>query len=317
MERRVRPLLPVLLVAGLVLTGCSSGGDSQSSIGGAAPAADRAQAPALAGDADGANASGGGGGGAVGEPLTVGDDPAALARGTVAGTAVVRTGDLSVRVDDLRAAADQAARLTRDAGGVVASERSEGSARGEGHAAAELVLRVPPERFDEVLGRLAALGEERGRGVSTTEVGDELVDLESRLATQRASVDRVRALLAEATDLGQVVQVEAELTRRTADLESLQARLAALQDSVQLSTISLRFDTERETAGDAGLPGFLDGLAGGWAALTAAASVLAATAGALLPFLPLLLLLALGVSRLRRRAGASAPAPAGPPAAAA
>lgn len=54
---------------------------------------------------------------------------------------------------------------------------------------------MPPEGLDELISRLAALGQERSRSLGTEEVGDELVDLQVRLGTQRASVERVRALL--------------------------------------------------------------------------------------------------------------------------
>ena len=289
-------LAPLLLAAALALSGCSAGSDDSSE-----------SAAASGGDTA---ASDSGGGAAVPAPAAPAEDTTteSLARVDVSGSAVVRTAELGVRVERVRAAADRAGQLVRDAGGQVAAERADGAAMDGGFENAELTLRVPPERFDEVLRQLAALGEERSRATSTEEVGDELVDLESRLATQRASVERVRALLAEASDLGQVVQVEAELTRRTADLESLQARLAALSERVGMSTVVLRLDSEDSPASAAGAPGFLDGLRGGWDALLASARVAGAVVGALLPFLPLLALAAYGAHRLRRRpAAASTP----------
>lgn len=270
-------IAPVLLAA-VLLAGCTASSDDTAAGDSSAASGGGAAAPAPAP-----------------EPATE-----SLARVDVTGSAVVRTAELGVRVDDVRAAADRAARAVRGAGGHVAAERADGAAIEGGYESAELSLRVPPERFDEVLGRLADLGEERHRSVSTEEVGDELVDLQSRLATQRASVERVRALLAEAQDLTQVVQVEAELTRRTADLESLQARLAALEDRVALSNILLRLDSEDSPAA-AGTPGFLDGLRGGWQALLATARVTGAVVGALLPFVPLVLLAVVVAVRVRRR----------------
>ena len=297
----------------LLLAGCS-GDDSASTAGGDTAPASRDTA-GLSATGGGAGSGSGGGGGEQAlspEDAVPGAGDTTLARVSVASSAVVRTGDLFVVVEDVRAAAGTAVAVTREAGGEVASERADG---GDGLAAAELVLRVPPERFDDLVDRVAALGEERNRSTSSTPVGDELIDLESRLATQRASVERVRALLAEATDLGQVVQIEAELTRRTADLESLQARLAALQDSVELSTLTVRLQAEDgSTAGAGELPGFLDGLRGGWELLVSTATVVAAATGALVPFLPLLALAGWVALRLRRRRGpVGPPQPAPPP----
>lgn len=161
-------------------------------------------------------------------------------------------------------------------------------------------LRVPPTAFDATVADLVGLGEERHRRLSTEDVGEQIVDIEARLATQRASVERVRALLAEADALGEVVTIESELTKRTADLESLEARLGALEARVELSTISVTFDSSgKPVIGDA--LGFGDGLAAGWSALTTAGRALAVTTGAVLPFLPLVLLAAWLGPRARSR----------------
>jgi hypothetical protein len=277
-----------------LLAGCSGGEDSaMSSDAGAASAPELAQ-----GLSDSAGPRPGPAGGV---------DRTRWRGSTPVGSAVIRTAELDVQVDGVRAAADAAGRLARDAGGGVELERA-----GAGDlASAELRLRVPPERFDEVLTQLSELGEERSRTLSTEEVGDQLVDLDSRLATQRASVERVRALLAEAGDLGEVVQIEAELTRRTADLESLQARRAALGEQVALSTVVLRLQGDDGDDVVAGAPGFLDGLRGGWEALAATALVLATVTGALVPFVPFVLLAVWLTVRLRRRRPAAAPVPSG------
>ena len=294
-----RPLLAAAVLAGLLLTGCTGGEqDAASSAGAAVESSDQA-APAMAlTDAAAPPAA---------APPT-GDTPAgsaALGRVVPAGAALIRTADLGVRVDDVRAAADRALDIAVAAGGTLASERSEGTGA---ERSARLVLRVPPDRFDATVAALAALGAEQSRSLGTEDVTDQVVDLESRLATQRASVERVRALLDEAQDLGEVVQVEGELTRRTADLESLQARLAALTERVELSTITVTLYGGQATAPvDDEVVGFADGLRSGWAAFLATARVLAATTGALLPFLPIALVAWLAW-RLRARRGA-VPAP--------
>jgi hypothetical protein len=119
----------------------------------------------------------------------------------------------------------------------------------------------------------------------------------------------VRALLEEAERLADVVQVEGELTRRTADLESLQARLAAVRGQVEQSTITVSLVGDAAAVAAATGPrGFSDGLAAGWDALVAVTRALGVTAGALLPFSPLLLLVGVLVWRSRRRPSAPASA---------
>ena len=67
----------------------------------------------------------------------------------------------------------------------------------------------------------------------------QVVDVNSRVDSMTASVARVRALLAQATSIADVISIESELSVREANLESLQQQQAALGGQVALSTISL------------------------------------------------------------------------------
>lgn len=305
MRRSPVPALSALLLAGLLLAGCSTGGDAESVVAGsggsaagdaaAGGVADPGAVPApAAGDGTGGGRTDG-----LDSPLTV------VSRRAAAGASLIRTADLSVRVDDVRRAADEAGRITAAAAGQVSAEERSGSGD---ESSAVVVLRVPPAAFDDVLGRLAALGEEQERRVGTQDVHEQVVDLASRVATQKASVARVRALLDQADDLGEVVQVEGELTQRTADLESLQSRLAALEEQVELSTVTLRLHADDDRIGPAAAPGFLDGLAAGWDAVLVSLRLVGVTIGAVLPFTPLLLVVGLLVHRSLARRAAGGPA---------
>jgi len=281
-----RSLAPLAVVA-VLLTGCTGGSSDTASSGSAGAMADApaaAQAPAPAGGA-------------------APDAAAPLGRITPATAAVIRTGELEVVVRDVATAADDAARLVAAAGGQLEADER---ARDGGPQRAVLRLRVPPAQFDATVAGLAGLGEERTRRLGSQDVTEQVVDLDSRLATQRASVARVQALLAEATDLGEVVTIEGELTKRTADLESLQGRLAALTAQVDLASISLRLTAQDSPEAAAGGPlGFGDGLREGLDALLAVGRAVGVTAGALLPWSPVLLLAGALVRRARRRPAAT------------
>ncbi len=300
MRRSPVLLLAVLLAALLALTGCSGAGDDADS---STETAAESAADGGGGGQDG-GATGGNGGAGPGTDPAAPAAPEQVVSGRVVapGAALVRTAELTVQVDDVRKAADEAARLAVAAAGTVASEERSGT--GE-DASAVVRLRVPPAAFDDTVSRLADLGDELDRRLGTTDVTDQVVDLESRLATQRASVARVRALLDGAERLADVVQIEGELTRRTADLESLQARLAAVRGQVDQSTIALTLvGGEAAVAAASGPRGFSDGLAAGWDALVAVSRALGVTAGALLPFSPVLLVVGALVWRSRRRPSA-------------
>jgi hypothetical protein len=209
---------------------------------------------------------------------------------------VIRTARIAVQVKDTRAAADSAVALaTAEQGRVDSDQRI---AAGDGQAT--LVLRVPPATVESTLSALGKLGTETDRSVSDKDVTSESVDVASRIATQRASVGRVRALLARAQSLTDITRIEGELTSREATLESLQNRQKALAGQVDLAAITVTLSGSAVPTGPVQHAGFTDGLSGGWAALKGTARVLAVVGGALLPWSWLLALVLAGRAAWRR-----------------
>lgn len=271
-------LAPAVTVAAL-LAGCSSGsGDS----GGATEAAGGEAAMTMPRDAS-VSADGA----APGNSGTARERTAA--RVLPAERDIVYRGSITVRVRDVSRAADRAAFAAEQADGVVASQQTtldpgRGGRRGYGEA--RLTLRVPPAQFGPTLDALGRLGRELERSRSAEDVTTQLADVDARVRSQERSVERLRTLLGEADTVGEVVQIESELARREADLESLQAQLARLRDVTDLAT----FDVLLVARPDPAPPspdddlGFLSGLRGGWEALVAAALVTLTVVGAVLPF---------------------------------
>jgi hypothetical protein len=227
---------------------------------------------------------------------------------------IIRTASLTVRVRDVPKALDEARAAAGAAGGYVGRETTSRDA--EGRERTRVVLRVPSDAYEEVLKDLEGAGRLLERSARAEDVTEQVVDVESRIRTQRASVARIRELMDQATKLADVVQLEGELSARQADLEALLARQASLKDRTSLATITLSLTEApvgRPAAEDDG-PGFGDALSGGWDAFLTTLRWIALVLGAVLPFaaaLGLLALLWLRVvrPRLPRRPG-SEPSPA-------
>jgi hypothetical protein len=173
-----------------------------------------------------------------------------------------------------------------------------------------LTLRVPQQSLDQVMEQVGGLGAVQSRTQASQDVTDQYVDTSSRVKSQRASVDRVRTLLHRATSIGDVVSLESELSRREADLESLEARLAALDDSTTLATLVVSL-SRPDTAGPPPVThhGLVAGLLDDWHALGQSTTVVLQIVGALLPFAVLLALVGLPVWLLLRRRRSGSPAP--------
>jgi hypothetical protein len=226
--------------------------------------------------------------------------------------AIIYTGFITVRVDDVDDAASAAARLAERYGGFVGGDQR--SAYAEEPPQATLELRIPSEEFTAAVNELGELGDEESRELQTEDVTEEVVDLETRIATAEASVDRTRDLLARAESIEDIVSVERELSEREANLASLQARQRTLDDLTTLSTITVTLLAPDAVAEDEDDSGFLAGLASGWRGLTSSAGVLLTGLGVLLPWLVVFGGPVAGVLWWRRRRTLH-PAPQDPPAA--
>ncbi|MEV7279233.1 DUF4349 domain-containing protein [Streptomyces sp. NPDC093111] len=301
-----RTAAAALLAGALFLTGCAGSGGSDT-MASDAKADSGAVKPGYEGPASAAGAG------------KAPDGKAGTRAPVQAPQRVIRTAELYVEVKDAGKAAESARRVTADAGGHVESETTERV--DASHVNARIVLRVPQERYDAVIAELAGTGKLLSRKAEAKDVTGQVVDVDSRIATQRASVARVRALMDKATQLSDVVTLEGELSRRQADLESLLAQQAALRDRTSMATITLQL-SEPEAASPAGeddRPGVLDALGGGWDALVGALAWALVVLAALAPWL-LLLALAYAVwrwvlrPRLPRRTKAeAAPGPGAAP----
>lgn len=171
------------------------------------------------------------------------------------------------------------------AGGLVASESTQ--RLDATHEESHIVLRVPQAEYDAVLQELAGGGKLLSRTTTAKDVTDQVVDVESRIATQRASVTRVRKLMDRADKLADVVTLEGELSNRQAELESLLAQQESLKDRTTLATITLSLSEPESPSNskDDDDPGFLDALGGGWHAFVTMVRWIAMAVGAAAPFL--------------------------------
>ena len=221
---------------------------------------------------------------------------------------VISTATLRVRVGDRGVAEDRAKLVATKAGGEVFSE--EADLQGEGDTT--LTLKVPPARFEAVLSALAKLGTPLDRHRSVEDVTGQVVDLQARLKSARASADRLRVLLAQAPDVEGVVAVESELTTRESEVESLEGQIRVISAQVDLATIELQLTERGQPKVDRNIPGFLQGFRRGWVSFRNALGGALTAIGFLVPFLavvvPLGLLVRWRRRRTRRRALPTGPA---------
>jgi hypothetical protein len=284
----------------LLLAACSSGGNQNGTS--AAPAAHGAAVPATGGGPDAPAAAGNSGdegpGGAVPGPASTGagtpaTPPAQLA---ASGASIVYTASLTVRAKNVTSAAAAATRIATGDGGYVSSENASVNPGGHALPQISLQLKIPAAEYP---GALQALSAGLGTQVSLTQqaqdVTEQVADTNSRVASAQAAITQLRALLARAGSVPDLLTVQDQITSEESTLEELEADQRALSNETSYATVSLTLLSParaRTVVRQSGKQhGFLAGLASGWRGLRATVSAVLTAIGTVLPFAAVIALL--------------------------
>ena len=151
---------------------------------------------------------------------------------------IIRTGNLSLVVEDTEAALGAIAEMAEANGGWVVSssvyQYRENDKRGE------ITVRVPSEGFASAIDGFKEMAiEVTSESTSGQDVTEEYVDLSSRLANLEATADRVRNFLDEARDVEEALAVNQELSRLEGEIEVIKGRMQYLSQSAAFSTITV------------------------------------------------------------------------------
>jgi hypothetical protein len=190
---------------------------------------------------------------------------------------LVRTATVDLRSDDVLKAIGQIKDRAQAVGGFAGQETS---TRNSG----SVTVRVPSNELDRVVRDLGGMGEVTRSEVRSEDVTDQLVDVDARIATQKASVERLRVLFERAGTTAEIAQIETELTKRQSELESMQRRSESLKGKVAMATLTVQVSTVPIAAPAKEEAGFLSAFTGGWNALLAVLRGVLIGVGAVLPF---------------------------------
>ncbi len=189
--------------------------------------------------------------------------------GALPGRAIATTAGVTVLTTDVRTAVDDTLTAVERNGGLVftadvnlGDERDDGSVDGSGY----FVVKVPPGDLELLIADLdATVGELAGRTQDSADVTDQLVDLDIRIGVERDIIDRFRALLGDATELADIIEIERVISERTIALEQLLASESNLENRVEFSTLTIELlYSPTVVEADESDDGIADALRTGW-----------------------------------------------------
>lgn len=207
----MRRRLMLAALAAILLTSCAA--ETQ------APAGGDASAPSVPAARDNAGSL----------PTVVAADPT---------RSLVLTAHVELRSADPWGVGERIRAIALGAGGDLLDLTQSG---GEQERAASVTIRVPADRFDEVLAQIrAAAAEVVSSNVNTRDVTDQYVDLQARLSSKRAEEQSYLSLLARAEKVEDILKIDQALASVRTQIEQLSGQLASLKTRIAYATITVR-----------------------------------------------------------------------------
>ncbi len=159
------------------------------------------------------------------------------------GPMIVQTASLSIVAKNYDEANAAVQRLVTAHGGYI--EKLDAKAQSGDSRSLSVALRVPAKELEGLLVDLRKLGHVEEESKSNEEVSAEYVDLQARLKVAQATERRLVELLGARTGrLEDVLDVERELARVRAEVESMQGQSALMLHRVSYATVQVELSEE-------------------------------------------------------------------------
>lgn len=171
---------------------------------------------------------------------------------------------------------------------------------------ATLTLRLPAQELDAFLSGAGDTGRITHRSESADDVTDSYYDTVARLETQQALMARLQALITEAADLSDLLELESQIADTQYQIDRLQASLNSTDRQVDYATVDVSLREERpadsltdveKTLGER----LMDAIETGWEAFTEFLSDMAVFLAAALPFIGVVVVLVIVVKIIKKR----------------
>jgi len=155
---------------------------------------------------------------------------------------IARTGDVDLRVPDVQKTYTAVGGVAAREGGYVSDSNDNASGATEGAYAATLTLRVPAARFEDTMGRLAALAPRGGllhERSSSADITDGYHDLQAQAQALQATRAQLIAIMHKAGNIPDAMTVLDRLTDVNTSIDSVQGQITASANTVMFSTITV------------------------------------------------------------------------------
>ena len=163
-------------------------------------------------------------------------EPAAPEFQNVLDRKIIQSTSIDVEVTEVGRNFQDIIRIAQTAGGFVASSSFSNV---EDEQIADLTIRVPADRYQDVLSQIRGMGEVAQEGSEANDITEEFTDLQARLRTLEATELRYLELLGQADTIDDILLVQDRLDGVRGQIEQVQGRVNLLNELTDLATITV------------------------------------------------------------------------------
>lgn len=150
---------------------------------------------------------------------------------------IIKTAQVNIEVEKFGKARNDIETLLNKYDAYLFSEKTDNSAY---RKATTIVAKMQPDNFHPFIEALEKIAlNVNSRNIQAKDVTKQFVDIQSRLTTKRDVVQRYRSLLAKATKITDILEVEEKIRVLVEEIEAIEGQLRYLKDAVNYSTVTV------------------------------------------------------------------------------
>ncbi len=153
---------------------------------------------------------------------------------------IIRTGDISLVVEDVVGARDEIALMAVRFGGYVVSSRISGEDKDK---RGDISIRVPDDKLDFALFELRELAVRvKYESTNSEDVTEQYIDLQSRLRNAEATESQYLAVLEKAVEVEDILRTYDSLSRVRNEIEQIKGRMQYLERTSSMALLSVHLE---------------------------------------------------------------------------
>jgi hypothetical protein len=151
------------------------------------------------------------------------------------GRKLIRTATIEIETDSVSQKFEDIGNIAVSSGGLVFSSQFGNDGKRQ---TASITIRVPNDRYAEVLGQLRRLGEVREEHSNATDVTEEFTDLSSSLTNLQATEREYLELLNSANNVDEILVMQDRINGTRSQIEQVQGRINLIGNQSDYATIT-------------------------------------------------------------------------------